>query len=113
MRAGLQIVLSVDHDLLVGPEAGVDESLSVADLRDGNRADRDGVVGIDDVRVGSFRTLLHDRCGNGQAVMPRIEEQPRVDKLARPEPVRLVGKIRLELDWDCLFSCSAYLLHGA
>ena len=30
--------------------------------------------------------------------MPRIEEQPRVDELARPEPMRLVGKIRLELD---------------
>ena len=30
--------------------------------------------------------------------MPRIQEQPRVDKLARPEPMRLVGKIRLELD---------------
>ena len=56
--ARLQLVLSVDHDLLVSVEAGVDESLSVADLRDGNRPDRDGVVGIDDVRVGSFRTLL-------------------------------------------------------
>src|SRR5712675_1869960 len=30
--------------------------------------------------------------------MPRLDEQPRVDKLARPEPVRLVVKIRLELD---------------
>src|SRR5712691_11377796 len=30
--------------------------------------------------------------------MPCIDEQPRVDELARPEPVRLVGKIRLELD---------------
>jgi len=30
--------------------------------------------------------------------MPDIDEQPRVDKLARPELVRLVVKIRLELD---------------
>src|SRR5437899_11939667 len=30
--------------------------------------------------------------------MPRLNEQPRVDKLARPELVRLVVKIRLELD---------------
>src|SRR5438445_10287292 len=30
--------------------------------------------------------------------MPGIDEQPRVDKLARPELVRLVVKIRLELD---------------
>src|ERR1700737_3968256 len=30
--------------------------------------------------------------------MPRIDEQSRLDELARPEPVRLIGKIRLELD---------------
>ena len=30
--------------------------------------------------------------------MPCIDEQPRVDEFARPEPARLVGKIRLELD---------------
>ena len=34
MRAGLQLVLSVDHDLLVGLEAGIDQRLAVADLRD-------------------------------------------------------------------------------
>ena len=72
--------------------------MPVADLRDGDRPDLDRIVGIDDVGVGSFRTLLHNRRGNGQAVMPRIEKQPRVDELARPEPMRLVGKIGLELD---------------
>src|SRR5882672_4735390 len=30
--------------------------------------------------------------------MPDLDEQPRVDKLARPKLVRLVVKIRLELD---------------
>ena len=44
------------------------------------------------------RTLLHDRCGNGQAVVPRVDQQPCVDQFARPELVRRVGKIRLELD---------------
>ncbi len=98
MRARLQLVLSVDHDLLVGLETGIDQRLAVTDLRDLDWADGHGAVGIDDISVGSFRTLLHDRRGNGQSVMPGIDEQPRVDKLARPEPVRLVGKIRLELD---------------
>jgi hypothetical protein len=72
MRAGLQLVLSVDHDLLVGREAGVDESLSVADLRDGNRPELDGVVGIDDVSVGDpcSTNILHypgarRRCNGG------------------------------------------------
>src|SRR5258707_8972725 len=98
MRPRLQLVLSVDHDLLVGLEPGIDQRLAVTDLRDLDRADRDSAVRIDDVSVRSFRPLLHDRCWNGQAVMPRLDEQPRVDKLARPEPVRLVVTIRLELD---------------
>src|SRR4030088_360126 len=97
MCTRLQLVLSVDHDLLVGMEAGINQRLAVADLRDLDWADRHRVVGIDDISVGSLRTLLHDRAGNGQATMPCIEEQPRVDELARPELVRLVAKIRLEL----------------
>src|SRR6266478_8120793 len=98
MRARLQLVLSVDHDLLVGLEAGIDQRLAVSDLRNLDRADCHGAVRIDDVSVGSFRTLLNDRSGNGQAVMPRVDQQPRVDKFAGPELVRAVAKIRLELD---------------
>src|ERR1700686_2089097 len=98
MRAGLQLVLSVDHDLFVGLEAGINERLTVTDLRNLDRADCHGAVGIDDIGVGSLRSLLHDRSGNGQAVMPRVDQQPRVDKFAGPELVRAVAKIRLELD---------------
>src|SRR3982074_887157 len=97
MRARLQLVLSVDHDLLVGFEAEINERLAVSDLRDLDWAHCHGAVRIDDISVRSFRALLHDRCGNGQAIMPRIDEQSRVDKLARPQPVRIVVKIRLEL----------------
>src|ERR1700676_4673913 len=98
MRPRLQLVLSIDHYLLIGLEAGINERLPVADLRDLDWSDGHGGVRVDDISVRSFRTFLHDRCGNGQAVMPCIDEQPRIDELARPEPVRLVGKIRLELD---------------
>src|SRR6202161_782217 len=76
-RAWLQLVLSVDHHLLVGLETGINERLPIAHLRDLDGSDGHGAVGIDDISVGSFRTLLHDRCGNGQAVMPCIDEQPR------------------------------------
>ncbi len=40
MRARLQLVLSVDHDLLAGLQAGIDQRLAVGDLRDLERADR-------------------------------------------------------------------------
>src|ERR1700722_12265233 len=101
MRAWLQLVLSVDHHLLVGLETGINERLPVTDLRDLDWSDGHGAVRIDDIGVGSFRTLLHDRGGNSQAVMPCIDEQPRVDEFARPQLLRLVGKIRLELDRTC------------
>ena len=93
MDAGLQLVLSVDDDLLVGFEAGVDERLPLADLRDLDRADRHGAVRVDHVCIGSLRALQHDRCGNGQAVMPRVEEQPCVHKLTRPQQMLLIGKL--------------------
>ena len=74
MRTRLQLVLPVNHDLLVGLESGINERLAIADLRDLYRADCHRVVGIDDVGVGSLRALLHDGCGNGQAVMPDINK---------------------------------------
>ena len=90
--------MSVDHDLFVSRETGIDEGLAAADLRDLDRPGLDRVVGVDDVDIGPIRTLLHSRCGDGQAVLPCIDKQPRVDEFAGPELVLLVGKIRLELD---------------
>src|ERR1700731_309341 len=98
MDAGLQLVLSVDDDLLVGLEAGVYERLALADLRDLNRADRHGAVRIDHVCVGSLRALQDDRCGNGQAVMPPVEEQTCVDELTRPQQMLLVRKLGSQPD---------------
>src|SRR5580700_5104888 len=74
MRAGLQLVLSVDDDLLIGLEAGIDERLAAADLSDLNRSAPDGIVVIDDVHVSSARSLLHRRCRDGQAIVPCIDK---------------------------------------
>src|SRR5271163_2341697 len=71
MGSRLQFVLSVDNDLLVGLEAGINQRLAVADLRDLDWARLDGEVRFDDVSVGSVRTFLRDRCGDRQAVVPR------------------------------------------
>src|SRR5580704_188005 len=98
MGAGLQLVLPVGNDLLVGAKARVDECLALADLRHLDWADCYRAVRIDHIGVGSLRPLLYDRCGNGQAVMPRIEQHPRVDKLTRPQQMLLVGKLRSQPD---------------
>src|ERR1700722_16210827 len=79
-RAWLQLVLSVDHDLFVGCEAGIDQRLTITDLRDLDGVDSPGVVGIDDVGIGSVRALLHDGGRNRQAVVPCIEQQSSVDE---------------------------------
>ena len=42
--------------------------------------------------------MQHDGCRHRQAVMSRIEQQPHADEFARPQPMSLVGKLRLELD---------------
>ena len=47
LRPGLQLVLAVDHDLLVGLQAGIDQRLAGADLRDVDRPNLDRVVGIE------------------------------------------------------------------
>src|SRR6201989_1540288 len=69
-----QLVLPVDYDLLVGRKTGVNERLTLTDLSNLDWAGSHRAVGCDNVRVSSLLALLHDRCGNGQAIMPRIEE---------------------------------------
>ena len=70
-----------------------------ADLRDLERADRDRAVGFDDIGIGAVRTLLHDRGGDGQAVMPGRRASSRaLTEFTRPQPCGLVGKGCLELD---------------
>ena len=80
----LQLVLTVDHDLLVGRKTEVNEGLALTDLGnlDWTRCYR--AVGIDHIGVGSLLALLHHRCGNGQAVMPRIDQEPYADELTWP-----------------------------
>src|SRR5260370_28654326 len=98
VRAGLSLVLAVDHTLLVGVQPGIDERLTLPDLSDFDGANCRRAVSIDDVGIGSLRALQHDRRRHRQAIMPRIEQQPYADEFARPQPMRRVGKFRLELD---------------
>ena len=98
MAARLQPVLSIDHDLLVGREPGIDQRLALADLRD-----RDGTDLRPCCRDRSHRhrrpaDLAARPTRDGQAVVPGFEQQPHIDQLARPKPMCLIGKLRLELN---------------
>src|ERR1700692_4758577 len=98
MNAGLQLVLPVNDDLLVCAESGVDQRLTIADLRDLDLANRDRVVRTDDIRVRPVWSLLDDGGWNRQTVVARVEKQSCIDELSGPQPVFLVRTIGLELD---------------
>src|SRR3989442_13966824 len=82
MDAGPKFVLAVADHLLARREAGIDERLPAAHLGDFDRPHCDRAVGVDHVDVGTLRSLLHRRRGHRQPVMPRVEQQPRIDELA-------------------------------
>jgi hypothetical protein len=98
VAAGLQFVLAVDNDLFVGGKSAIDQRLSVADLRDGDVALLDGIVGLDDIGVNALLALLHHPGRDGQSVVARFQQQPRIHQFTRPQPVRGVGKFCLDLN---------------
>src|SRR6516225_1112465 len=101
MDAGLQLVLAIDDHLLARREAGIDERSPAAHLGDFDRPHRDRAVRVDDIDVWTLRSLLHRRRGHRQPVMPRVEEQPRIDQLSGPQFVLFVGKVGSEPDASC------------
>lgn len=91
-------VLPVDDDLFIGLGGRIDQRIpAVAD-----RATSLAIISfvwIDEEAGGTGLALLYHRLWNGQAVVPRIDQQTCVDELARPvSRRRLVGKVGLELD---------------
>src|SRR5260370_24383686 len=74
-RAGLKAVLAVDDDVFATLEAGIDESLPLADLCHGHRPHLYRAIGPDHVDVGAVWTLLHSRGGDRRRVVTAIEKQ--------------------------------------
>src|ERR1700681_4106287 len=98
MAAGLQLVLPVDDNLFVRGKSAIDQRLTVAGLRNRNRSPFDGAVGLDHVGIEALLALLNGSGRNRQTILPRIEQQPRIDQFPRPQPMRGVWKFGLELD---------------
>src|SRR5450756_146519 len=97
----LETVLAIDHDDFTRHQAGVDKRLSLADLLDRYGTLLSRFVRRDNIDVGALLALLHGRCRDGQSVLPRLQQQPGIDKLSRPQLVAGVGKFGLELDGPC------------
>ncbi len=93
-----ELVLPVDDHLLVGGEPGIDQRLAAADLGDLDGTHLHRTIGIDHIGEGALLPLLHGRSRDRETVVAGVEQQPHVDQLARPEPVRGVGELGLEAD---------------
>jgi len=91
--ARLQLVLAVHDHLLARREAGIDERPPTAHLGDFDRPHGDRVVRVDHVDVRPLRPLLHRRRGHCQAVMARVEQEPRIDEFSRPQVMLFVGEV--------------------
>src|SRR3982074_565687 len=87
MAAGLQLVLPVDDNLFVRGKSAIDQRLTVAGLRNRNRSRFDGAVGFDDVGIEALLALLNGSDRNRQSIVPRIQQQPRIDQFPRPQPM--------------------------
>ncbi len=98
MAAGLQLVLPVDDNLFVRGKSAIDQRLTVAGLRNRNLSRFDGAVGLDHVGIEALLALLNGSGRNRQSIVPRIQQEPRIDQFPRPQPMRGVWKFGLELD---------------
>src|SRR6202048_173799 len=98
MAAWLQLVLPVDDNLFVRGKAAIDQPRTVAGLRTRNRSRFDGAVGLDHVGIEALLALLNGSGRNRQSILPRIQQQPRIDQFPRPQPMRGIWKFGLELD---------------
>src|SRR5262249_62033740 len=79
-------------------QPGIDQRLAVADLADSDRARLNRSVGSDNPDVGAFRPLLYRGRGDGQAIVARVELEPRIDQFARPQHPLGIGKARAQPD---------------
>ena len=98
MRADVEPRLPVGHDALAGGEAfGGDRRVVI----DGLRTDRTllhRVVGFDHPDIEAVRAALHRDRRNGHGVLVGRDQDADADELARPQPLVLVGKFRLQPD---------------
>ncbi len=97
MRAGLQFILAIDHDLLTGGQAGFDHRLAIFCWPDLHRLHPDGFVRFDHVGIGALRPALHDAGRHDGRVLSGREDESRINKFSRPQFQILVRESGLQL----------------
>src|SRR5262245_61643062 len=98
LDAGLESVLSGDHDRLVRLQSRVDERLTIADLRDCYRPGLCRSIGPDHPGIGAVRALLYRRHWDRQPVVPESEQQSTIDKFTGPKLTLRVGEVGAQLN---------------
>src|SRR4029079_15321799 len=73
------------HDTLGGLKTLTDHRLRLVLFLHRNRSHRDGIVILDDVHKGAVWTSLHRPCRDHHDLLQRVDQQPDIDELPRPE----------------------------
>ena len=97
LRAGLQLVLAIDHHLLTGRQSALDHRLVIFRWPDLDRLHPDGFVRLDHVGVGALRSALHHARGHDGRVFLCRQNESRIDKFSRPQFQVLVRESGLQL----------------
>src|ERR1700722_7015620 len=97
-RVGLQLVLSVGPHAVTVVQARNDDRRIAGSRPDLDLTSRRDVVGAHDPRVQSLRPALDRDRRRRDDVAARLQLEPGVDELARPQPVVRIGEHGLEPD---------------
>ena len=98
MRADVEPRLPVGHDALAGGEAfGGDRDVVVDHLR-ADRTLLHRFVGFDHPDIEAVGAALHRDRRNGHGILVGRDQDADADELARPQPLVLIGKFRLQPD---------------
>src|SRR6266446_7063447 len=97
-RAGAELLLARDYDLLPRFEAGFDKRDTAVDLADPDRAQFDPVFRIHNIGEGSTAVALDGGGRHGVSVPVSIKADANVDELPRPQLALGIGEGSLKPD---------------
>jgi hypothetical protein len=99
--ARLQAGLAVCDNRRARRKTVINDGCPVGHLTGSHSLHRDGLIGLDGVDVHAVRTTLDRSRRYGYGLRQRLEQQPDVDVLARPQSAVLVRKDRLKAHAAC------------
>ena len=97
MRARLQFILAIYHDLFAGFQPFIHQREISFRLSDFDRSHLHGFIWFDQISVRSLRAALHDARGNHRCILSGGQDQAGIDEFSRPKFQIIIRERRLQL----------------